>query len=240
MAKSRRGHAPAPGAAVPIRIENCPQEGSVHIRFLGSYVGTFMHYGGPKQPPRPCVGDGCPATIHSKRKQWRGYAPAEWYRRDPYNDWCACVFEVTESLNEILDGIELRGTIWEISRIIGDCGKREVNAVHVGVVESADLRPAWDVFPMVSRMLHFLPMQWGVPSHVPARIRMLPVKAPAPTNGIGSQHTTHRVSVERTAEEQAEIKRLIEEGRNQKRTPEAQTIPINGHKANGNGKAVHQ
>jgi hypothetical protein len=239
MSKSRRGPAPIPGAPVAIRIESCPQEGKATVRFLGPYYGTFTHF--QKKGSVPCAGDAgeCPASLHKNRKIWKGFAAAEFYRGGAYDDWCPCVWEVTESLNEVLDGISLRGTVWQISRVPGDCGKPEVSAILVATVDERSIRSAFDVLPAVSRIYGFLPMQWGVKSHIPPRLRLEPSKGEAPPNVAPSQASGKKGTEARSPEETARIKAMLEEGRKVFGRSAAEVVPINGHVHEGNGKGVH-
>jgi hypothetical protein len=237
MAKSRRGPAPVPGSPVAIRIESCPAEGKASVRFLGPYVGTFAHFVKKNVRPVPCVGDECPMALHKGRKIWKGYAPAEYWRGGEYGDWCPCVWEVTENLNEVLDAIPLRGTIWEISRVPGDTGKPEVWGVLVRTDAESDLRPAFDTFPMVSRMYGFLPMQWGVACHIPKRLRLEPSKGEAPPNAVPLNTIQQKIEDPKVImtpdqrEASNEIRRGIFPG------SERSAFELNG-KRKRNGKAV--
>ena len=203
MSKARRGPAPLPGQPVAIRIECCPKEGKAVVRFLGPYIGTFTHY--QKKGSVPCAGDNgeCPAVLHKNRKIWKGFAPAEYFRGGAYQDWCPCVWEVTESLNEILDGFPLRGQVWQIQRTPGDCGKPEVTGELLDQVDERTLRPAFDILPAVSRLYQFLPLQWGVKSHVPPRLRLEPAKGDAPPIPEPSRPAAGKKAEERSPEEQA-------------------------------------
>lgn len=188
MAKSRRGPAPNPGSPVPIRIESCPEKGSCTVRFLATYCGTFCHFVKRGVRPAPCMGDECPTALHKSRKTWKGYAPALLWRGGEYQDWTACVFEITETLNEALEDLHLRGSEWLIERKLGDTGKMEVCGEFRNEVPESELLPPFDVFPMVSRMYGYLPMQWGVKCHIPKRLRFEPVKA-SPPKGIDALHS---------------------------------------------------
>jgi len=238
MSKSRRGPAPPPGVAVPIRTECCPEDGKANVRFLGRYFGTFTHYS--KKGSTPCLGESeCPSPLHKNRMIWKGFAPAEYYRREPYNDWCPCVWEVTESLDHILAGISLRGTVWEIFRVPGDCGKPEVTALLLSVVhDEKSLRPAFDVKPCVARLYGYLPMQWDVKNHVPPRLRLEPSQD-APPPGVEVFDAKKQVNGDtRSPEERARIRAMLDEGKrrifghaSKETTPEV--------KPHTNGKEVH-
>lgn len=238
MAKSRRGPAPVPGKPVIIRIESCPEDGKAIVRFLGSYFGTFCHFAGKGKRPIPCMGEECPASLHKGRKMWKGYAPAQYYRGGEFDDWCPCVWEVTESLNETLDGLHLRGGVWEIARVPGPTGKPEVGGSYLYEVEEKDLLPAFDVFPLVHRLYGFLDMQWGVKSHIPKRLRLEPQKGHSPPVAADGVPTVNRGPQKRTAEEEAKFQAALEEGRRfMKGYAQPTGVPVNGHQ-HTNGKAV--
>lgn len=197
MAKPRRGPAPVPGSPVSIRIESCPLEGIASVRFLGSYIGTFVHFVKKGVRPIPCLGDDCPVSLHKGRKIWKGYAPAEWWQGNEQGQWCPCVWEVSEALNEDLDGLPLRGTVWEISRIPGDNGKPEVRGVMMRNDDDQVLRAAFDVFPLVNRLYGFLDMQWGVKSHIPKRLRLEPTSANPPPRAAKVETSNARMTPEK-------------------------------------------
>jgi len=239
MSKSRRGPAPLPGASVAIRIESCPKEGKAAVRFLGRYFGTFTHHNAKGSVPCPGDNGECPAAAHKARKIWKGFAPAEYYRGGQYGDWCPCVWEVTENLNEILDGLTLRGTVWEISRVPGETGKPEVSGVLIATAAERDLRPTFDVFPHVARIYGFRPMQWDVKSHIPPRLRLDPVKGDAPPNVQSRPTEAANRQDERTPEETARIRAMLDEGRKVFGRVPAKVVPINGHAHTMNGKEAH-
>lgn len=170
----RRHPSVAPGDNVPLRLESCPNEGPIRVRFLGDIRGALIHKPKPKvQIPCPGVKD-CKADVHRGKTQWRGYAPAEWWREGQYRDWCPCVFEVTEHLGEQLLGAELRGTIWRIERRIGDYGTREVHGTMIGEVDPSALRPTFSVIPTLVRVFDALEIALDVPPHKPARLLLTP------------------------------------------------------------------
>lgn len=176
----RRHPSVAPGEAVPLRLESCPTEGPIRVRFLGPYRGALIHKPGPKKQ-LPCPGlDVCLSSVHRGKTQWRGYAPAEWWREGQYQDWCPCVFEITERLGEILHGAELRGTIWLIERRPTEFGGREVFGVMIGEVDPAKLRPIFNVLPTLVRIFGTVDIALDLPSHKPPRLILTPTAGDPP------------------------------------------------------------
>jgi hypothetical protein len=240
MSRARRGPAPLPGQASAIRIECVPKEGELFVRFLGNYVGVYTHYS--KKGPIPCQGeDECPGAVHKTRKIWKGFAPAEYWRPAPYGDYFPCVFEITESLNERMDAIELRGTLWKLFRSPGIHGKPEVSGNQVERDDHDELRPAFDVKPTVQRLMGMLPIIWGVKSHIPPRLILAPSPGSPPPGVFNTRPKDSAKDAAAAAAERDRVRRILAEGRAAMGMPPRQESSNEPpHHANGNGKVVSQ
>lgn len=176
----RRHPAIPPGANVPLRLESCPREGVIRVRFLGPWRGALIHK--PKKDVQvACPGAAdCPAAMHRSKTQWKGFAPAEWWREGQYQDWCPCVFEITQHLGELMHGAELRGTIWRIERRVGEFGANEVHGEMIGEVDGDSLRPPFTVLPTIVRVFGTVDIALDVPPNIPPRLILPPIAGGPP------------------------------------------------------------
>ena len=227
MSTAARGPEGPQNPLVELRVEHAPPKGYRVVRFLGPYRGIITHWlrgRGVACPGR----EKCKAETHRLRNTWKGYAPAEYWRDKPHEDWCPCVWEVTENLLTFLEGRTLRGEVWKFWQ---EVIKADVYK-HVGECideNNADcLRPAFNVEPGVWRCYHTKEIEWDVEPVMPPRELMLPsagprpIILPSPKKGEPSQEPVRETVAERRA-------KLL-------------SAQADNHKSNGqslNGKGCH-
>ena len=184
MAKPRRSVAPAPGAVVPLRMESAPKDGTpLIVRFLGPVSGILVHW--RKKEPLACPGaESCPTANHRLQTRWKGYSAAEWWCAGQYQDWAPCVFEITEHLWDLLEGAELRGTVWRIQRQLNADAQKEVHGEQIGEVNEDYLRPAFSVEGVVQKVFKTPWIKFDVPRLFERRL-LLPASSGAPPQILG-------------------------------------------------------
>jgi len=179
MAKQRRRPQPPPGAMVEVEVVSVPKEGPIIVRFLGIIRGILTHWG--KDSSVACPGaDVCPTSTHRGRTLWKGYIAAEWWRGGQYQDWCPCAFEVTQRLGELMDGAELRGTVWTCRRQIGRGGVKEAVGEQTDEVDPDRLRQPFSVEPAVCRVFGTTRIAWDVEPYLPRPVVLCAAAGPAP------------------------------------------------------------
>lgn len=195
MAKVRRRDVP-PGEDAPIYLVSCPKEGAIRVRFLDDWKGVLIHKPKPKDQI-PCADpEKCPGSLHKGKTQWRGYAPAEWYREAPHCDWCPCVFEVTSACGEKMQRSVLRGSIFRFERGKGDGGPNEVVCHYLGEKDPDKLGPTFSVLPTLARVFGTIHIALGLPPLYPSRLILPPVKDDPPPDlaDLAQQKTLQELS----------------------------------------------
>lgn len=161
-----------------VSVLRVPKVVPICVRFLGTYTGTILHYN--REGSIPCDGDGaCPTALHKLKSIWRGYAPVEQLDRASQK-WWPEVLEITEYAEEQLHGRALRGEVFVLGRYTNAKKKGKVWCQYLENADPAQLRPAFDILPVVLRLYHVLSMRLGVPNPVPRRVFMEPVEGPTP------------------------------------------------------------
>lgn len=176
--RHRRESAP-PGQPVTVELVPTPSDRAITVRFLGAILGMLTHWTG-KDGSKACPGwERCPTADHRKKTVWKGYAPVEYFRPPPFQDWCPAVFEVTERMEEILRGRELRGESWSFIRRPGRHGNQEVASQFLESMNPAALRPEFPVEPVLFRVYRVLEIALGVANPLPPRLILEPTPAGA-------------------------------------------------------------
>lgn len=168
----------APIGPEPVRVLSVPSGIPVCVRFLGPIRGLDTHWkaGGTV----PCKGaDECPIALHRLGVIWRGYSPVEAWEASK-RVWRPYVLEVTEALEERLRGRELRGETWSLHRVEEKGKSAAVAGVYCETIESAELREAFDVEPILRRLFHCGPLRLDTRNPLPPKLLLeaLPGKAP--------------------------------------------------------------
>lgn len=168
MAKRPKREQSAPGELIPIEMLCVPAEGFLVVRFLDDWRGILTHWG--KKRPIACPGpDNCPTAIHRGRSIWKAYAPGEYWRDQPFEDWCPAVVELTERCVEQMQAHVLRGEVWKLQRQIGRNGTKEVAAECVDEINADRLRKPFGVEPVVWRVFGTRDIAFDVEPYLPAR-----------------------------------------------------------------------
>lgn len=170
---------PSKFAARPVRILSVPPGVPCSVRFLAGFQGLLTHWKGKGSIPCPGVGT-CPDAIHRLRTIWKGYAPVLlWEVRE--NLWRPWVLEITENLEEQLRGRKLRGEEWLLTRLEIRGRTDPVSGVLCRLVDSVELPEAFDVLPVLQKVLGSMEIRLGVANPTPAKVVLSPIAGDAPT-----------------------------------------------------------
>lgn len=98
---------------VVCNIFSIPKDEQVRVWMLSPhYGGCWVHYAGKNYY---CRGSDCPARLHQREREWKGYAAALVY--DPVRDkWRPWVLEITPHMELDLRDWYQRGQIWTCFR----------------------------------------------------------------------------------------------------------------------------
>lgn len=177
---------PAHGAPVPppprevVRIVPVPIAHPIVVLFAGPVEGLLVHR--HQSRPHACPGEAsCPPTVHRARTLWYGYAPVYVWRTGR-EDWAAGILEVTEALEEVLRGRDLRGELWMLER---STAKRKTGPVGGVLLERRDdvaTPPPFDIRAPLHRLYHTTELLLGVGNPLPRKLVMEPARlAPPPS-----------------------------------------------------------
>jgi hypothetical protein len=184
MATPSRGPSRNSSTSTPVRILSVPSGQVIPVLFLSGYDGLDTHH--TREQPVPCEGPG--VCSYCKRKVgiiWKGYAPVlAWDQVRGL--WHPFVLEITEALEELLRGRELRGEVWHLFRE----GKGKRNDLLTGLFAerktgSIVIEP-FDYLNVLLRCYHVSSLRMGRPNTMPARV-VLPAlagEAPALPPGV--------------------------------------------------------
>lgn len=157
---------------LPVTILSATRALSVTVRFLGGYSGILEHWKGDASRPCPGVGS-CPRAIHGSKTVWKGFAPVQsWSQERSY--WEFAVLELTESLEELLAGRDLRGEVWHLYAELGAKGRKRVTGQFVEKCSIVLIPMAFDTRPVVCRAYHTQDIEWGVCNPTPRRLYLIP------------------------------------------------------------------
>lgn len=129
----------------------------LRVRWLGPMDGLHVHY---RKQRIPCGGQHCDSGLHKLPKSWVGYAPVEALNtRDRL--WFPTVLEITERLYWCLEGLILRGTVWDLWRRPGRRDREECYGEQIDEIDPQKLRCDVDTAAAVRRLYANRPMEWG-------------------------------------------------------------------------------
>lgn len=174
------GHVPPPtGTSSAVRVYSVPPSQTVYVRFLADYVGVLTHRKGNR--PYACAGKGsCPGPLHSSGTTWKGYAPCEVWATFPDQRWHPIVLEITERLAECLPDDNIRGQVWELTRIDLGRNRSEVVGLLNDIHDAGELRKDVRIEPAVCRIYHTTDILWGVAPPLPPRLILAPSEGKPP------------------------------------------------------------
>lgn len=175
------------GRLRPVEIKSVKDDQSAVVRFLGGYSGTVLHYLGKTYTPCREPDRECPASIHTKRKLWRGWAPVEVFD-DVQQVWWPWVLEITECLEEQLRGRQLRGEVWGITRPKEKEKGNRVVGVFVERQAAETMRKPFDIMPVLLRAYHLDEIPMGKPNTIPPKLILGPVEGELPSALVGQLH----------------------------------------------------
>jgi hypothetical protein len=162
----------------PVRVLTVPAARPIAVRFLAGYRGMLTHWHAGRS--RACLGEpSCPQNRHKALTIWKGYAPAEWWDTTAEH-WTPCVLEVTEGIEERFRGRRLRGEGWLLSRANSKDPQSEVVGMFAEEYDPKQLRPAFDMMPVLARMYHDASWPFDVPNPIPPRLMLASESGTAP------------------------------------------------------------
>lgn len=191
MAKSKRPFVEFPlGSPPTLEMFHVPESGTVTVRFLGNAIGCFIHRNGDTNIP--CAGAGeCRTEVHKHKGVWKGYAPADRWRPDPYGDWVPVVLEITAMLGQKLGSKALRGQMWKLYRSPNRYGHKEGDGHQVDLLSPSDLPLYFDPRPIVMRVYNTQFISFDEVNPVPARQIVETSKgAPPPDEHVATPQAT--------------------------------------------------
>jgi len=137
-----------PSTGQPVKIFSIKHNDPTSVRFLGPIAGLVTHWQSGRS--EVCEGDNCPAARHKCRSVFKAFGPVEvWDRIDEV--WRPEVLEVTENLEEILRGRDLRGEVWLLTRPYVKGNSDPVNGQLLEKLDPRTLRKAFDIVPILTR-----------------------------------------------------------------------------------------
>ncbi len=155
-----------------------PIEGPLVALFCGELQGLLTHRVGKESIP--CTGPGiCPSNVHRCRMVWHGYAPGRWYST-ARKLWIPAVLQVTENLEEQLDGRRLAGEVWLLVRQQPGKKNAPVTGQFLERRTEADLVAPFDIRPALCHMYHVSELALGAKNPIPRKVSMPVVQAQAP------------------------------------------------------------
>jgi hypothetical protein len=177
-------HAGQEPARTPVHILSVPQTGYLLVCLAGPIRGVMMHWhGGGSYPCRP--DDTCPASIHRSGSTWKGYTPCRQWDHS-LGAWVPWALEVTESLELVMRGQDLRGQVWRLARAKRKRKRGQPGATVQGQLEEVRTDPAllvtFDVRLVVERRYHCPPLVWDVPNPLQPKLTVEQVSAPPPSS----------------------------------------------------------
>ncbi len=178
MAKSRRPDLSPSSPVRPVQVLSIKTGVPVVVRFLSGYGGILTHYAG--KVPTWCAGPGvCPATEHKKKLIWKGYAPVHSWLKSA-GQWQPDVLEITERLEEVLRGRDLRGEVWLLERR-GEGHKSDpLFGAFCSRADLSEIGPTFDPLPVVQRLYHAPALQFGAANPMPPKVLLPNVAGVAP------------------------------------------------------------
>lgn len=162
----------------PVEVLSVKTGIPVVVRFLAGYQGILTHYS--RSGPVWCPGPGeCPSTVHKGKLIWKGYAAVQqWLRAG--RQWQPDVLEITERLEEVLRGRDLRGEVWLLERKGAGHPSDPLFGAFCSRADLVELGPSFDPLPVVQRVYHSTALRFGAPNPMPPKILLPNVTGSAP------------------------------------------------------------
>lgn len=168
---------PQKGQARAVRLLSVPDTHPITVCFLGPYSGLLTHFHGKRT--LPCLGaEMCPQPIHRNRIIWKGYAPVDqWFQE--LGLYVPAVLEITEGFEHRLNGRNIRGEVWALSRL-----ERKPNSPVVALfserLPDQVIRPSFPIRSIVESCYHAGTLLLDSPNPIPPAIMMEPVAGTPP------------------------------------------------------------
>jgi hypothetical protein len=111
--------------------------------------------------------------------------------------------EITESLEEVLRGRNLRGEMWHVCRAASHKKSAQVTGIFYSVREEPELLVSFDVVAPIQRLYHSTDLDLGIANPLPAKVMVPSVSCAGPT----PQQETSRADEKPPTPEQVEALR---------------------------------
>lgn len=158
---------PPPPQQLPIRIESPKGGVGLVVVFAGNIRGCMTHWYQGRS--HYCAGEGrCDPAKHRLRADWKGYPPVYIWHEGP-NCYTPAVLEVTENLDLQLQGRQLVGETWLVSRDTSSKRNGPVSGALLGQADDPQLRVYFDPLPCLYWVWRVKGIELGVPNPLAAR-----------------------------------------------------------------------
>lgn len=166
---------------LPVHILSVPRTGYLLVVFAGPYRGANFHWKGVASVP--CLPEpDCPVSLHRSGTTWKGFAPVRQWDH-VLGVWTPWTMEITEALEEMLRGHDLRGQLWRLSRQRKKKGPGACQGVLEELRDDPELLVPFDIRQVVERRYRCGPITWDVPNPVKPKLKVEVVSS-APPNSL--------------------------------------------------------
>jgi hypothetical protein len=217
-----------------VRIKSVPLGDVLTVRFLGPIRPLPTHHVGKRTVA--CEGEkSCPHAAHQIRPIWKWYGPVEWWVARP-QVWRPAILEVTEHLEEVLHGRELRGEIWGLTREGESSRKSACTGTYYQTLPEDQLSQPFDVEPILQRFFRVQKLLLDMPCPIPSRVFLSDVRGPAPE----IPEDIRPASRQSKAEDREKVKAVLAKMMDRARMPGSANLPTDqaGDESTRNGQGV--
>lgn len=213
----------------PVLVLSVPELAPIVVRFLGPYLGMLTHWRSGRSVP--CDGpDECPTSLHRLGTIWKGYCPVQLWE-EVGRVWRPHVLEVTETLEELLRGRELRGEVWNLWRSQDKGARGSVTGLFCESHADRQLSKSFDILPVLLRLFHRSTLKLGHANPLPPRVVLEAQSGDAPTLPAEIAASAAPIDMEKQRAEARETwRRLREEQARKERNGQSAS---NGQTGNG-------
>lgn len=160
-----------------IRIESPKPRQALIVAFLGGYGGIETHFA--RGFSTACLGDdNCNPAYHRTRKIWKGYAPVQMFERRT-SLWHQAALEISEGVEHLLRGRQLRGEVWIFSRQ-GNKKNGAVTGVYSQRFADSEIPAPFDLLGVLRRFYHTNLLELDSENMLPPRTYQTPAPGPIP------------------------------------------------------------
>lgn len=164
--------------------------------------GLNTHY---HQKSHYCIGQGCPAALHSRDTVWKGYLAVEFWVESARH-WISACLEVTEALELDLRGRVDRGQVWQLTRVPDARKKRfPVCGLLIEETDGSAFPLAFDFYPVLQWMYHSMEIVLDKQCPLPAR----PLRSASPGSSPRPEERQPEMSAEQRDANKQKLRELM-------------------------------